>query len=156
MNPSKEFAAAVTRREAEAASDFMKRLANPNRLRIACALVEGERSVGDLEAALRIKQPLLSQQLAELRDAGIVEARREVKQVFYRLSDPRAAALIATLHQIFCKVQLDLPSVMAATTASAAKSPRGAAPEPIVARKRSVEAAKFARITQPNTLVTRR
>lgn len=153
MTRSKESATTVTRKQAEAASDFMKRLANPNRLRIACALVEGERSVGNLEAALGLKQPLLSQQLAELREAGIVEARREVKQVFYRLSDPRAAALIATLHRIFCKVQLDPPSVTAATIANAAKSPRPTAPKPIAADRRSLEAAKFARITPPGTPV---
>jgi hypothetical protein len=99
---------------------------------------------------------LLSQQLAELREAGIVEARREVKQVFYRLSDPRAAALIATLHRIFCKVQLDPASVTAATIASAAKSPRPAAPKPITADRRSLEAAKFALITPSDTPVTRR
>jgi len=69
---------------------------------IVCALVDGERSVGELETRLSIRQPSLSQQLAELREAGIVEGRREVKQVFYRLADPRTAALIATLHRLFC------------------------------------------------------
>jgi DNA-binding transcriptional ArsR family regulator len=149
-------AGTVTREQAEAASDFMKRLANPNRLRIACALAEGERSVGDMETALGLKQPLLSQQLAELREAGIVEARREVKQVFYRLSDPRAAALIATLHRIFCSAELDPPSVMASTTASATRSPRGAAPKAVAARIRSLEAANFARVTPSDTPMRRR
>jgi DNA-binding transcriptional ArsR family regulator len=153
---SRESATTVRRKQAEAASDFMKRLANPNRLRIACALVEGERSVGDLEAALGLKQPLLSQQLAELRDAGIVEARREVKQVFYRLSDPRAAALIATLHRIFCREELDPPSLMAATTTSAGRSPRKMASKPIAARRRSLDAASFARIIPSDTAVGRR
>ena len=156
MTRSKESATTVTRIQAEAASDFMKRLANPNRLMIACTLVQGERSVGDLEAALGLKQPLLSQQLAELREAGIVEARREVKQVFYRLSDPRAAALIATLHRIFCKAEVDPPSVSSSTTASAARSPREAAHGPLPARRSSPEAAKFARITPSDTPVTRR
>jgi DNA-binding transcriptional ArsR family regulator len=156
MTLSTDLATTVTRQEAEAASDFMKRLANPNRLMIACALVVGERSVGELEGALGLKQPLLSQQLAELREAGIVEARREVKQVFYRLSDPRAAALIATLHRIFCRAEFDLPSVTAATTPSAAKSPREAVPKPIAARRRALEAANFARVTPPGTPVRRR
>jgi DNA-binding transcriptional ArsR family regulator len=147
MTRSRDSAQTVTRKQAEAASDFMKRLANPNRLRIACALVEGERSVGDLEAALGVKQPLLSQQLAELREAGIVEARREVKQVFYRLSDPRAAALIATLHRIFCKGQVDPHSVTTARPVSPSKSRPGAAEKPIAARRRSLEAANFACIT---------
>jgi DNA-binding transcriptional ArsR family regulator len=136
----------VTRDAAEAASDFMKRLANPNRLMIACALVGGERSVGELEAELGLKQPLLSQQLAELREAGIVEARRQVKQVFYRLSDPRAVALIATLHQTFCGVQLDVSSL----TGIAASRSAGPSPNrlwtPSAQPKRSLEAASFGHV----------
>jgi DNA-binding transcriptional ArsR family regulator len=151
MSPSKHATGTITRKKAEAASDFMKRLANPSRLMIACALVRGERSVGELESALGLKQPALSQQLAELRDAGIVESRREVKQVFYRLSDPRAVALIAALHRIFCGEELDFSSVMAAPTAIAARSPRLAAPTPIPVRRRSSEAASFARVMPPDT-----
>ena len=123
----------VTREKAEAASAFMKSLANPNRLMIACALLDGERSVGDLETDLGLRQPSLSQQLAELRESGVVEARREAKQVFYRISDQRAVALLATLHQIFCGQMPDL--------ISAAPAPRAA-----LARKTFAEAAMFARV----------
>lgn len=129
----------VTREKAEAAVEFMKRLANPSRLMIVCALVGGERSVGDLETSLGIRQPSLSQQLAELRDAGIVESRREVKQVFYSLTDARAIALVATLHQLFCGVPLDHPT--------AAIAPAAAAPP----RKSSPEAAVFARVMPADT-----
>src|SRR6202163_3612051 len=123
----------VTREKAEAASAFMKSLANPNRLMIACALLDGELPVGDLEPDLVLPQPSLSQQLAELRESGVVEARREAKQVFYRISDQRAVALLATLHQIFCGQMPDL--------AAAAPAPR-AAP----AGKKFTEAAMFARV----------
>ena len=123
----------VTREKAEAASSFMKSLANPNRLMIACALVEGERSVGDLETELGLRQPSLSQQLAELRESGVVEARREAKQVFYRISDQRAIALLATLHRIFCGEMPDLTSAVPAPPAA-------------VAHKKFTEAAMFARV----------
>jgi DNA-binding transcriptional ArsR family regulator len=123
----------VRREKAEAASAFMKTLANPNRLMIACALLEGERSVGDLETDLGLRQPSLSQQLAELRESGVVEARREAKQVFYRISDQRAVALLATLHQIFCG---DMPELT-----SAVPAPRAA-----LAGKTFTEAAMFARV----------
>jgi DNA-binding transcriptional ArsR family regulator len=125
--------ARVTRKKAEAASSFMKSLANPNRLMIACALLDGERSVGDLEAELGLRQPSLSQQLAELRDSGIVEARREAKQVFYRISDQRAVVLLATLHQIFCGEMSDLTFAVPA-------------PLTALARKKFTEAAMFARV----------
>ena len=123
----------VTREKAEAASAFMKSLANPNRLMIACALLEGERSVGDLEIELGLRQPSLSQQLAELRESGVVEARREAKQVFYRISDQRAVALLATLYQIFCGEMPDLTSAVPAPPAA-------------LARKKFSEAAMFARV----------
>ena len=111
----------------------MKSLANPNRLMIACALLDGERSVGDLETDLGLRQPSLSQQLAELRESGVVEARREAKQVFYRISDQRVVALLATLHQIFCGEMPDLTF--------GAPAPQAAAP-----RKSFTQAAMFARV----------
>lgn len=84
------------------ASTFLKKLANPDRLMVACALVEGERSVRALEDALGIRQPGLSQQLAALRDAGLIVGRKQGKQVFYRLADPRVERFIQTMHALFC------------------------------------------------------
>ncbi|EFH12540.1 ArsR/SmtB family transcription factor [Teichococcus cervicalis] len=94
-------AAAMQARAAEATA-FLKSFAHRDRLLIACALVEGERSVGELEAMLGIRQPGLSQQLAGLRAAGLVATRRSGKAVFYRLADGRVAAFIRTLHDLFC------------------------------------------------------
>jgi DNA-binding transcriptional ArsR family regulator len=85
------------------AAEFLKKLANPNRLMIVCALVEGERSVRDLEDTLGIRQPGLSQQIAELREAGFIVGRKESKSVFYRLADGRAAEFIAMMHRMFCE-----------------------------------------------------
>lgn len=88
-------------RAAEVAG-LLKTLAHPNRLMIVCMLVEGEYSVGRLEEMLDIHQPTLSQQLTVLREAGIVETRREARQIFYRLTEQKAASLVAALHAIFC------------------------------------------------------
>jgi DNA-binding transcriptional ArsR family regulator len=76
-------------RAREAAALF-RSLANPNRFAIALALAERGRIVAELEADLEIRQPILSQQLAILRDAGLVETRKEQKSVFYALSEPCA------------------------------------------------------------------
>jgi DNA-binding transcriptional ArsR family regulator len=84
------------------ASDFLKKLANPQRLMIVCALVEGERSVRELEDGLGIRQPGLSQQIAELRDAGLIVGRKESKSVFYRLADERVSATVTLLYRMFC------------------------------------------------------
>jgi len=84
------------------ASAFLKTLANPDRLLVACALVAGERSVRELEDLLGIRQPGLSQQIAALRAAGLIVGRKAGKQVFYRLADPRVEAFITTMHTLFC------------------------------------------------------
>jgi DNA-binding transcriptional ArsR family regulator len=84
-----------------AASDFLKAMANPVRLSILCTLVEGARSVTELEAMLDVHQPTLSQQLGELREAGIIVGKRSARAVVYRLADPRAGQLIGHLRLLF-------------------------------------------------------
>ncbi|QPC43318.1 winged helix-turn-helix transcriptional regulator [Kaustia mangrovi] len=85
------------------ASAFLKKLSNPDRLLICCALVDGERSVRELEDLLGIRQPGLSQQLAALRKAQLIVGRKDGKQVFYRHADPRVRIFIATMHDLFCE-----------------------------------------------------
>ncbi len=84
-----------------AASDFMKAMSNPVRLAILCVLMEGARTVGELEDVLDVHQPTLSQQIGELRDAGIIFGTRRSKAVVYRLADPRAGQIIAHLRLLF-------------------------------------------------------
>ncbi|MFQ0812757.1 ArsR family transcriptional regulator [Brucella anthropi] len=88
-------------RAAEVA-ELLKTLSHPARLMLACTLAEREYSVGELEEALGIHQPTLSQQLGVLREAGIVETRRDAKQIFYRLAEVKAGQLIEALYGIFC------------------------------------------------------
>ncbi|GLQ78941.1 transcriptional regulator [Mesorhizobium huakuii] len=93
--------AAMESRAGEVAA-LLKTLAHPMRLMLVCTLVEGEYSVSRLEEMLDIHQPNLSQQLTVLRDANIVETRRDGKQIFYRLTAEKAAQLVAALYTIFC------------------------------------------------------
>jgi ArsR family transcriptional regulator len=88
--------------QARAASDLMKALAHEGRLMILCHLVEGERSVGELEALIGARQAAVSQQLARLRLEGLVTSRREGKAIYYSIGDARVQRLIAALHAIFC------------------------------------------------------
>ncbi|GAA2821698.1 sulfite-sensing transcriptional repressor BigR [Aminobacter aminovorans] len=102
MNHGPDTAMAELLERAGEASEFLKKLANPNRLMIVCALVDGERSVRELEDSLGIRQPGLSQQIAELREAGLIAGRKESKSVFYRLADERVAAVVSLLYRMFC------------------------------------------------------
>ena len=82
---------------------MLKLLANENRLLLLCILItEGEVSVGELTERVGLSQPALSQHLAKLREDGLVSTRRTGTTIFYRISDPRVARIIANLHELFC------------------------------------------------------
>jgi DNA-binding transcriptional ArsR family regulator len=83
----------------QAAADLLRALAHPMRLQILCRLLEGEVSVSGFESELGLKQPNLSQQLAQLREAYLVTTRREAKSVYYRLADPRVQNILDALRQ---------------------------------------------------------
>ncbi len=67
-------------------ADFLRLVAEPNRLRILVLLARGERCVCDIEAVLDLPQNLVSHHLAALRRAGAVHDRREGKWVYYALN----------------------------------------------------------------------
>jgi DNA-binding transcriptional ArsR family regulator len=90
------------RAHAADASRLLKALANDKRLMLLCLLVEGERSVGELNARLDLSQSALSQHLAVLREDGLVSTRREAQTIFYTLANGPAQRIIATLHDIYC------------------------------------------------------
>ena len=81
---------------------MLRVLANENRLLLLCQLSQGEKSVGELETLLGIRQPTLSQQLGVLRNEGLVQTRRDGKQIIYRVVDERAQRLPETLYGMYC------------------------------------------------------
>lgn len=85
----------------EEASELIKQLANPNRLAVICYLMEAPRSVTELEEDLGIGQPTLSQQLSQLREAGVIVGKRSARNVTYRINDARVLPLVQTLRLIF-------------------------------------------------------
>lgn len=84
------------------ASRVLKALANEKRLLLLCQLVEGECSVGELNARVDLSQSALSQHLAVLRDEGLVTTRREAQTIYYALAEGPAQQILATLHRIYC------------------------------------------------------
>ncbi len=80
----------------------LKLLANEDRLLLLCQLSQGEACVSDLELSLGIRQPTLSQQLGVLRNEGVVETRREGKNIYYRVADPSLLQILATLYRLYC------------------------------------------------------
>jgi ArsR family transcriptional regulator len=70
-------------------AEICKTLANPKRLEILNALQDGEVSVADLVRKLRLPKGNVSQHLAVLRTRGVVSARREGLNVYYRVANPK-------------------------------------------------------------------
>jgi len=88
---------------AREASKFLKALSHEARLVILCLLVEGEKSVSEIEQLLSLRQPAVSQQLARLRSDKLLETRRDGKNVYYSLARPEVREIIAALHAAFCR-----------------------------------------------------
>jgi DNA-binding transcriptional ArsR family regulator len=92
------------RGHAAEAAGLMKALGNESRLMILCTLAEGERSVGQLNESVSLSQSALSQQLARLREQGLVQTRRVSQTIFYALSPGPTDQVIRLLHDIYCPV----------------------------------------------------
>lgn len=80
---------------------FFRALAHPVRIRILELLVRGERSVQEIQEALGVDQPVVSQQLAVLRATNIVFGKKDGVSVRYTVRDPLIGNLLDTARQIF-------------------------------------------------------
>jgi DNA-binding transcriptional ArsR family regulator len=88
---------------AQDASEFLKALSHEVRLLILCFLIDGEKSVSEIEKMLKLRQPAVSQQLARLRADGLVETRRNGKNIYYSVARSEVRDVIQSLHDAFCR-----------------------------------------------------
>ena len=88
----------------KAQAQLFRALSHPVRLRILDILARQEACVCHLTAILGKRQPYVSQQLATLREAGLVTDRREGTLIYYRLADEPLASLLeqgkAVIHDL--------------------------------------------------------
>ena len=82
-------------------AQFFRALAHPTRIRLLEVLVRGARTVQELQDALALDQPTVSQQLAVLRNQGIVSATKEGLSVRYAVRDPLVGELLEVARRIF-------------------------------------------------------
>lgn len=99
----------------------LKLLANEDRLLLLCQLSQGERCVSELEGGLGIRQPTLSQQLGVLRNEGVVNTRRQGKNIYYSVADPALLEILAVLYRLYCPENPKAPK-----TPHSPESPEGA------------------------------
>ena len=84
----------------ERQAQIFKTLAHPARIAILEILREGEHCVCHMEAHLGYRQAYLSQQLAVLRDAGLVTDRRDGWNIYYRVISPDIYAVLDAVQKI--------------------------------------------------------
>ncbi len=102
MSDCGNFNLALMSNAASEASAVLRVLANEDRLLLLCQLSQGEKSVGELETLLKLRQPSLSQQLGVLRAEGLVTTRRDGKRIYYSVADKKVLSLLTTLYQLYC------------------------------------------------------
>ena len=90
------------REHAGKACALLKTLANEDRLLLLCQIASERLNVGELEAITGIRQPTLSQQLAVLRQEGLVETEKEGTYVYYRLANDNVVRVMRMLWDIYC------------------------------------------------------
>lgn len=89
----------------EAQAQLLKALTHPARLAILDLLRDGEHCVCHMEAHLGYRQAYISQQLMVLREAGLIQDRRDGWNVFYRVVEPRIYAVLAAVEELVGPVQ---------------------------------------------------
>ena len=90
-----------SREHAEDTAERIRKFGQPLRLMILSLLLQGEKSVSEIDTATGIGQPGLSQQLAELRRAELVTTRRQAKQVFYSIADESVELRVRSIEAAF-------------------------------------------------------
>lgn len=93
--------------QSEAAAELLKAIANAQRLRILCMLIEGEMNVSQLNQRLSLSQSALSQHLAVLREKNLVSFQKNAQTVIYRVVEGPATAIIQTLHDTYCPAHIN-------------------------------------------------
>ncbi|MGN0858157.1 MAG: ArsR/SmtB family transcription factor [Stenotrophomonas sp.] len=85
------------------AAALLRSVGNERRLLVLCLLIEhGELAVGQLLEQVDLSPSALSQHLAKMRAEGLIDYRRQAQTLYYRITNPAVAELVATLKRLYC------------------------------------------------------
>lgn len=104
-------------------AEVLKTLASPRRIEILHELARGPIEVGRLAETIGASQPNVSQHLAVLRTAGVVEAERDGREVRYRLADPDVMVACALMRSVLERRLTRLGEMAAGASGGAPASP---------------------------------
>jgi DNA-binding transcriptional ArsR family regulator len=108
-------------------AEFFKTLGHPARIRILELLAQGDRSVGQLQPDVGLEASHLSQQLAVLRRAGVVVARKQGNSVIYSIASPDIAELLAVARKVLGGLLSEQLGLLKDLQASSRRAAAGAA-----------------------------
>lgn len=83
------------------AGDLLRAMGNTHRLQVLCLLLQGEKSVRQLEEMVGLSQSALSQHLARLRRHGLVDTRRSAQNIYYSLRGDEVSTILAALMKLY-------------------------------------------------------
>ena len=92
----------------ETQAHIFKALTHPARLAILELLRDGESCVCHIEAYLGLRQAYISQQLAVLRDSGLIQDRRDGWNIYYRVIDPRIFEVLDVVQKLTGRIIPDI------------------------------------------------
>ena len=98
----------------EKLSRIFRAISTPARFQILTAIGNGEACVCHLEALLDLRQAYISQQLMEMRDAGLVDTRRDGRYIFYRLTEPGLLNLLIDIGKLYGVPTKEMEALLAA------------------------------------------
>lgn len=90
-------------KDIERASQSLKAMSHPLRLKILCVIGNKELSVQQIVDAVGTSQSNISQHLSTLRNRGILDSYKDANRVFYTVGDSRTLRLISMMKEVFCR-----------------------------------------------------
>lgn len=90
-------------RQIDTATEILKSIAHPIRLKILCFLLDGEKNVGEIEQQFGSTISNISQHLTVLRKADIILRRKDANFMYYSLKDQNIVSLMETMKRLFCQ-----------------------------------------------------
>ena len=88
--------------QVDTATEILKSVAHPIRLKILCFLLEGEKNVGEIEQKFGSTISNISQHLTVLRKADIIIRRKDANFMYYSLKDKKIVTFMETIKTLFC------------------------------------------------------
>jgi DNA-binding transcriptional ArsR family regulator len=90
-------------KKAAEVSRVLKQLAHPDRLKVLCCMLDGEKTAGELVEYVDASQSWVSQFLSKMKLSGLIDSRKEGVFVYYRIVDPRLKVVMQVLYESYCE-----------------------------------------------------